>query len=708
MSTSPRRLTIGFATHAAIRSVLICLAVLLAPGRAAESPPSDAPAPVILWTPADALMPAWGVYPNAQAYGGTPPLGRCAAWTPSGGEARLTWVADLPAAAMWQVWVRKYGGYGQVTVELNEQRVTGGRGGPGGGRYVWQHLGAAAAPRGTCHVDIGVTHGMFDAVLLVTDGAWSPDKESLPEPVKEPVLRAPRTYRDDTALRAQAGRRGLVVGQVGTEDELLDDWLPAPEAIAERMQLWGAAGQYVSGTAAVRALDAVVELHITLAQLVGPHGFVLGPEQIDLRVVLVRARRTDLFQHGAKLLVPELLLRDDRTGLPPRGRQGGFGGGACTTRIPAHTSRQVWLTVHLPPQAPPGKYTGTVAFAVPGAAERNASLPVEIDVLPIDLRPAEGYYSIYYPSQPVDEKRPNYVSQERYLAELKDQARHGLNAVTLYGGFATLDLARQAGLLKPPCLMHWPDGKATEQVQAARAMGFEDLYYYGVDEPREPAQIERCRKEAERRRALGLHMMTAINSRPAQEATRDFIDRPVYNLYVFGGPDNAAAQYVVAKGFRPISYWTTATTWPLWFRALTGLYNKRCGYLGSAPWAYQDYPDDRLYDPDAVIHRVSYPDESGEPIPTVCWEAHRAGIDDVRYLEALDRALMAAAQRLQEPAPPPGLAAALSAAREVRRQGFESISGRWFEYLGSLQPGRLDQIRRQLADAVVALEQARR
>jgi hypothetical protein len=69
-------------------------------------------------------------------------------------------------------------------------------------------------------------------------------------------------------------------------------------------------------------------------------------------------------------------------------------------------------------------------------------------------------------------------------------------------------------------------------------MGFEDLYYYGVDEPNQPAQIERCRKEAERRRAAGLHMMTAVNSTKAQEATRDWIDRPVYNIYVFGGPDS--------------------------------------------------------------------------------------------------------------------------------------------------------------------------
>ncbi|GIS60503.1 MAG: hypothetical protein CM1200mP2_27280 [Planctomycetaceae bacterium] len=178
-------------------------------------------------------------------------------------------------------------------------------------------------------------------------------------------------------------------------------------------------------------------------------------------------------------------------------------------------------------------------------------------------------------------------------------------------------------------------------------MGFSDLFYYGVDEPSTPDAIERCRKEAERRRGTGLHMFTAINSKPAQMATRDFIDRPVYNIYVFGGPDNAEVMYARKKGFRPISYWVTATAFPLPYRALTGLYNTRCGFLGSSPWAYQDFPGNGLYDPDKPVHKVSYPDEFGQPIPTLAWEAHRAGIDDVRYLEALDRGIAAAERRLQ-------------------------------------------------------------
>ncbi|MHC4404172.1 MAG: hypothetical protein ACYTG0_31345 [Planctomycetota bacterium] len=81
----------------------------------------------------------------------------------------------------------------------------------------------------------------------------------------------------------------------------------------------------------------------------------------------------------------------------------------------------------------------------------------------------------------------------------------------------------------------------------------------------------------------------------------------------------------------------------------------------------------------------------------------RDGIDDVRYLQALDRAIATAEARLAEDAPPPGLNAALEHARQVRQDCFESIGGRWFHYIGGLLPGDLNQIRRRLADATVKL-----
>ena len=234
-------------------------------------------------------------------------------------------------------------------------------------------------------------------------------------------------------------------------------------------------------------------------------------------------------------------------------------------------------------------------------------------------------------------------------------------------------------------------------------MGFPDVLFYGVDEPNTPQDIERCRAEAERRLKAGLHTFNAINSVAAQEATKDVIDYPVYVTYNFDGKDNPAVLYARSKGFHPVSYWATGLSYPLHNRALAGLYNKACGYEGSAPWAYYDYADARMYDSDLYRDGITYPDEFGSPIPTLRWEAYRDGIDDVRYLEALDRAIAAARGQLLKPDPPPGLDDALAGAERVRKDRFESIGGRWFHYLCSLSPGDLEPARRDMADATVRI-----
>jgi len=656
----------------------------------------------LFWTTGDRLLPAWGFFPNGSSYGDTAPSGKASAWTAGGGTHTLTWVADFPTAAPWQLWVRQYGGYGKVTAAVDERPVAEGRGGPGGGRYVWRHLGGITVSAGSHHVDLTVTHGMLDAVLFATNPTLDPAKAQLPEPVESPVLRGLRTYRDDRHLSEAAG---FVVGRVTPYAEVRYDWLPQNNDLVDRIRLWGAARQYVAGTVAVRALEPLAGLRVTLDEVVGPQGTKLGAKAIDLRVVHLRHRSLTLpATRSYSDKFPDLLLRDDRTELPPKGDQGGFGGGRCVAGIPAHQSRQFWVTVHVPAGTSAGIYRGSLVLSAEDDARRRKELPVELEVLPLALQPVDGYYAIYYPSQAVAADRANYVASERYRAELEDQVRHGLNSTTLYGGFETMPMAAEAGMTHPPCLMHWPDGNAREQIRKARELGLGGLLYYGVDEPRTPEQIQRCLREAKRRREQGLPMFTAINSRKAQQALGDVVSHPVYNLWVFDGPDNPLVRRVREQGNQVVSYWTTQTAFPLFYRALAGLYNTRCGYQGTAPWAYQDYPDSRLYTEPA--HAMAYPDQSGRPIPTLRWEAMRYGIDDVRYLQALDRAIVAGQARLTKADPPAGLAPALARARQVRKECFETISGRWFQYTGGLLPGDLDDVRRRMAEAAIDIRRA--
>lgn len=659
-------------------------------------------------------MPGWGLYPNGQEYAGTIPLDGASAW----GNGRLTWVPKFPRDGSYEVYVRSFAS--GVTVTVDERLSDkGNKSRARNNAYCWEHLGQIAVTKGRHHVDVEVgtpqQRNMFDAVLFAI-GAFDPATDPLPAAEKNPTVRAPRAYRKDVCLKSAAGSRAVVFGATPPYEEMLNDYVPAQDQLLERVELWGAASQYVNGSFVARALQASGPLTVSLPQLAGPSGAKIGANDIDVRVVHLRSRSLNLWEAAIRgVLLPDLLLRDDRTGVPPKGKQGGFGGGECATTIPAHESRQFWLTIRVPPGSPSGIYQGVLRVTATANPSHNTSLPISLQVSPIDLQPVEGHYSIYYRSQSVDPTQKkaegNYVPLDRYKAELKDQARHGVNAAMLYGGPATLKYAKEAGLPAAPVIAQWPaaDTKGPQHVADAKAMGFPDLYFFGVDEP-QGARIDTCRKEAAWRLQNGFHMFTAINSLAAQEALKDVVDRPVYSMSLFSGPDNPAVAYARRKGFVPVSYWMAATPFPLWYRALAGLYNSRCGYQGAAPWCYQDFADNRLYlmENKNYIHAISYPDESGLPIPTLAWEAYRAGVDDVRYLQALDRAIAGADASAKKADTAAAVVAVLAKARAIRKVHFESIDGKIHRYISDLRPHTLDSARRAMADAIVDLKKAQR
>ncbi len=658
---------------------------------------------VTFWTAGENLMPAWGFYPNGSTYGETKPLVKASAWT-IGGTNNLTWVADFPADGTYNIWIRRYGGYGKIEITVDEKNPIQARGGRGGAKYVWLHKGTISVKKGMHHVDMNISNSMFDAILFTTSDTFNPEGNTLPEPVKDPVTRAFRKYRNASHLKTSAGGRKFILGRMPLYEENFYDWVPSEgDVIRDRISLWGAPNQYVNGTFGIRAFEEIKKAEVSLKEVLGPDGKKISSKDIDLRVVSVRERVNQIFSWPKKKgMTAEILLRDSRTQIPPDGRQGGFGGGSCTVDIPAEESRQIWLTVHIPEGYPAGNYKGVISIKTD---EETCNLNLEMEILPLELKQVEGYYSIYYPLQPINKDRPNYVTEERYLSELEDMVRHGLNTVTLYGGFPTLHLAKSAGMTRPPCIMGWPDSRAVQWIKEAKEMGFDELLFYGVDEPRTEEQIGRSIKEEERRSKLGFKTMTAINSKASWEALRDLLDLPVLNIYVFGGKDAEAPMYAREKGFYPISYWTSATSYPLWFRSLTGLYNTACGYLGTSPWAYTDFPDpDKKYSADLLSHQLTYPDEYGYPIPTLQWESYRAGIDDVRYLQGLERAIEKGEKRLKEGAAPEGLLEALNGAKEVYKKRFESIDGRWFQYLCRLTMKTLEDTRREFAEATVKIE----
>ncbi|MFW6039101.1 MAG: hypothetical protein ACOC9P_01345 [bacterium] len=669
-----------------------------------------------LWASGFSLMPAIGFYPHGGSHGDTEPLNGTAAH----GDGTLTWVADFPAKGTYQVWTRRYVGRGGARVLVNEAPVEGGdgRAQSGGGRqYAWYHHGAIEVDAGPSHVDVEVDSTFFDAVLFTRDAEFDPSQDALPEQTADPVFTAPRLYRDDAHLADFAGDAGVVIGALDDPyKEHHNDLVPTTDETLQTLSMWGSANQYVTATFAMRALEPTDKLTLRLDQLTGPDGTTLDREAIDLRIVQLRERerrlhasghrdKKDLHDH-TRGVVPDFLLRDDRTGYPPEGEQGGYGGGLCITDISAHRSRQVWVTVHVPEDAPAGRYRGEIILEAENT--RTQALPVRLEVLPVDLQDVEGYYGSYHRAR-LDPDRPGAISKAQYLEDLKTQVRYGFNATTLYAGFDAIDLVREAGMAEAPVLMHNPGSQRhLDRVRRAKEMGFADLYFYGVDEP-DSDDVDRVVEVAERANHLGVHLFMAINNPGVYNQIRAHVSRPVLVIYRF---DARRAQSHVAyaneQDFRPVSYWTTADSFPLLYRALSGLYNTASGYHGISPWSSMDYATDAA--PHEGRYVLHVPDESGKVIPSLRLEACRDGIDDVRYLQALDRAIAAAEQRLRELSdrdeePRPALEAALEEARAVREARFESIDGWYFTYVNSLgdNPARLNATRRAFAEAHITL-----
>jgi len=652
---------------------------------------------------------------------------------------RLTWVAEFPQTGTYYVWAHRYV---PVQISMDEAPLVEGRTGALDG-FRWAEWNRSPSERGVYvdvgmgsrrHFDIDVPGAYFDAILLTTDPAFDPtapgfDPASLPPQVANPVLTSPRTYRSDAHLGALAGPYGYVVSSLPPYEESIDDFVPTAAQILSLLHVRSAANQYVGFDVVVRALQSAPEFRATLSPLTGPAGSVIGSPELDVKAVKLMPRAMTRFGTTVNQLVPELLLRDDRVSVDPivgvTGAQGGYGGGVAVSSLVGHRSRQLHLTIHVPESYPPGTYTGSLAFQVVGDPSRAFALPVQLQVDPIQLPKVDGFYGIFDRYSPSGPSAPGYTAAARYAAELADQARHGFGSPTLYDGFPALAVAHAAGMKDYALdLSRWPPADAqTSEIQPARAMGFKDYLYFTIDEPHTPQQLQVAIDASwQRKRDLGLPSVVTVSGAQHWNSgtytstdgaftgtLADIVRYPILFLPNFFAEDQEPVMNASAKGSRenlvvdprggfPSAYFMTTYSDPLMLRAFAGLYATRAGFLGVHPWAYNE----ASWDPTSTeSFGVVYPDNFGNPISTLRWEAMRDGVDDVRYLQELDRVVALA--EAQSPAPGSPLANALQGASSVRQQFFLSVKGRYIEFIQRLPPDRFEQGRQAMADAIVAL-----
>ncbi|MGC9316771.1 MAG: hypothetical protein ACP5KN_01895, partial [Armatimonadota bacterium] len=393
------------------------------------------------------------------------------------------------------------------------------------------------------------------------------------------------------------------------------------------------------------------------------------------------------FNEGVRVLTPELLLHDDslvrvdhqerenylklrypegeeymwisfpRAEDAPAGPDGRVGiddqpiydtDELLPVTIPADTAKQFWITVKVPEYLPAGTYRGSVELR--SGDEVVDALALEVEVLPFELEPNPLESSIYFHwgieliPEPGSVKY-NRRSFSQYRAELHNLLDHGVDNPTLgvrpQSGMLPVALALRGAVGMANDHLYYlvartslPAERIREIIQIAERFGFDDVYFYGQDEARGEALLAQ-REEWERVHEAGGKVFVAGQSHEALPLVGDLQDL----LVNYGDPSAEEAAKWHANGHKIFCYANpqSGLEEPETYRRNFGLLLWANDYDGGMTYIFyhgwNDFSGERYRQ-----HNFIYPTMDGG-IDTIQWEGYREGIDDLRYLATLQRAI---------------------------------------------------------------------
>lgn len=477
--------------------------------------------------------------------------------------------------------------------------------------------------------------------------------------------------------------------------------------VSQTISLVAACGEYEPGSFVVFALSDIQSLSVAASDLRSDSGSIPGAN-VDVKLVKCWYQAGTAWvgirqDKSKRLLTPELLLNDDTLVRVDHEKKEnylklGFSEGekyvwisdptdAPTGKslpvekfpvkdsavllpvdIPAGTNRQFWVTLKVPPDVEPGTYVGKIALKTPDAA--IGELTLKLNVLPFELLPPYYTSSMDYHGRLVVNGKGTISSWSKsriqFRRELQNMVAHGLSNCQHYSIRKeilgeVLKIREEVGMdnqtlyLKNTIPIGRPtDPEALQSIQEnvrdildfTKDYGTKVVYFYGMDE----------------RRGEEL-----TSQRPAWKAVREAGGK----IFVAGWGDNIQmmgdiqdmhvragwpSKEEVAKwhalGHKIFCYANpqTGVENPVVYRRNYGLLLWKYEYDGASTNAYQhtfgatwnDF-DHRTY----RAHTIAYPTADGV-IDTIAWEGYREGVDDVRYVTTLEKAIEAA-KKSQDP-----------------------------------------------------------
>ncbi|MEN6293150.1 MAG: hypothetical protein ABFD07_14205 [Methanobacterium sp.] len=318
--------------------------------------------------------------------------------------------------------------------------------------------------------------------------------------------------------------------------------------------------------------------------------------------------------------------------------------------LPSGYNKQIWVTIHVPAGQAAGTYTGTITIRSDFTVLQTMSLSVE--VLNISLPYSTIKNSLYYRARLTD---TGSISSEQknvtqYTAELLDMDRHGISnpACNTVPADATLE---QVISLRHQCLTNYNTmfmygrlirnvtfNELTSLKAVCADYGINTVYIYGIDE--DTMDNDTSLGDIQDVHDWGGKVFCAQNPTQAL-AVKDVLDLAVGNSAF----TTAQIAEFKATGHKIYSYGNPQSVpeFPRTFRQNYGLFLWQMGYDGAMVYAYQHSFGNGWNDFDSVVyrdHNLTYGTANGV-IDTIQFEGYREGINDLRYLAALQAAITA-------------------------------------------------------------------
>ncbi|MDE0301531.1 MAG: hypothetical protein OXN17_23130 [Candidatus Poribacteria bacterium] len=454
-----------------------------------------------------------------------------------------------------------------------------------------------------------------------------------------------------------------------SNEKVLPSKFPVPGVVGGKLSISACPGEYEPASFAIHGFKALRDVTVQWGAATSG-AFTLPSERIEVHLVKCWWQAgVGVADVNHPALTPELLLKDpdfvrveDET-KRNRLRDPEAPADADELRpisIPAGETQQFWVTVHLPEETAPGTYTGRLTLRIQNAPEMV--MPFTVEVLPFILEQPAPRYSIYYRGRLAEDLKGSvgskWKSPRQYSAEMNNLKAHGITHPTCHQDFdnpqlldRVIELRKQAGIAVDP---FYTLGLQTrgytspkelaalkEQVRSGlaqvRTHGIKELYIYGIDEASgEVLKSQRASFKATHE--AGAKVFAACAS-GAFELVGDLLD-----LAVFNGPLNPSE----ARKWRRLEHSIfsyanpqVGVEEPETYRRNYGLALWEAGYDGAMNYAYQHNFGDIYADDDHETfrdHVFAYPTVDGV-IDTIQWEGFREGVDDVRYLTTLLKAI---------------------------------------------------------------------